>query len=508
MVKAVILGLIAASLSTAWPTDVHAATVTAATCSLTDVAAAVGRASNGDTVQIAAGRCSWTSTLSISKGISLIGAGIDQTIIEDNVPRTSPSFGIVIDVSTARGADWRLSGFTVTYGSVAEIGGQGAIRLGGASHAFRIDHVKLDNTVHYHLISTYGDLWGVIDHCQFNTSRNSVGIHIRHDQWGGVGAYGDNSWATPTNLGSEQFIFVEDNIGTSIGAVQDLIDGTHGSRYVARYNTTVNMPIGGGHGTDSGGRFRGVRAFEIYNNTMSTTSLFGVASYLRSGTGVIYNNKLTNFQYAVTGQNFRDIDAFAPWGAADGSSRFDVNTGVIYASGTHTGANGVALILSDSTKAWSSSQWVGYSVRNITQGWGTAVASNTATSIAAYQSNYGQTRTWNTGDAYQILKSTAALDQVGRGAGNLVSGDAPTPAAWPNQAAEPVYVWNNAGYLLTEASGRWNSVQGGRDIIVAPKDYQSFPYPHPLVSGSAVPVSGSTAPSTAPVPPPSNLTVK
>lgn len=58
-------------------------TIAAASCSRTDVEAAISAASNGDTVTIPAGTCTWTNVLVITKAITLQGAGIGNTIIKD-----------------------------------------------------------------------------------------------------------------------------------------------------------------------------------------------------------------------------------------------------------------------------------------------------------------------------------------------------------------------------------------------------------------------------------------
>jgi hypothetical protein len=291
-------------------------------------------AHDGDTITLPIGTFSWTTTVNITKNITIQGAGVDQTIIQDNVPRTNPTFGIVFDISGS--GTWRLTGLTITFGTVTILGGQGSIVASSSSHAFRIDHMKF-NDLYNTPIWTHGYMWGVIDHCIFITSRAYVGMFLEHNSWQGVGDYGDNSWAQPTNLGSSEFIFVEDNTYTSVNGNQDFIDGLNGARYVARHNTTTNGPIGSGHGTDSGLRRRSVRAFEVYNNTMNSTSVFYTSSTIRGGTGVIWGNTLTNYNYAAQGGNYRDVDSFTPWGACNGISPWDTTDGVLYVSGTHTG---------------------------------------------------------------------------------------------------------------------------------------------------------------------------
>src|SRR5262249_30319157 len=58
---------------------------TAASCSQTDVQAAINLASTGDTVVMPSGTCTWTTRMNINKAITLRGAGTGQTIIEDGV---------------------------------------------------------------------------------------------------------------------------------------------------------------------------------------------------------------------------------------------------------------------------------------------------------------------------------------------------------------------------------------------------------------------------------------
>src|SRR5688572_9051178 len=60
-----LLILVALSLAAVMPTRVDAATISAASCSRTDVASAITKASNGDTVLIPAGACTWTSAITV-----------------------------------------------------------------------------------------------------------------------------------------------------------------------------------------------------------------------------------------------------------------------------------------------------------------------------------------------------------------------------------------------------------------------------------------------------------
>lgn len=62
----------------------YADTHTADSCSLAHINTAITAAARGDTVSVPAGECTWTAPLSITKGITLQGAGSTNTIITLN----------------------------------------------------------------------------------------------------------------------------------------------------------------------------------------------------------------------------------------------------------------------------------------------------------------------------------------------------------------------------------------------------------------------------------------
>src|SRR6266478_2938159 len=138
-------------------------TIRAASVALVDVTTAVASASSGDTVIIPAGTASWTSGLTITKGITLQGSTTvtgdhttfnattpaamtanDLTIIQDNVPRGgfSPVFYFTYTSGTAR-----VTGITVQAGTVSGSGDGGVFLANGSGVAvqttLRIDHCHL-----------------------------------------------------------------------------------------------------------------------------------------------------------------------------------------------------------------------------------------------------------------------------------------------------------------------------------------------------------------------------
>lgn len=77
-----------------------------------------------------------------------------------------------------------------------------------------------------------------------------------------------------------------------------------------------------------------------------------------------------------------------------------INTRVIEGSGTHDGGSGSA-VLTDTTAAWSDGQWVGYTLKNTTDGSETVVTANTATTITGVLSG-GTDNDWDSIDAYTL----------------------------------------------------------------------------------------------------------
>lgn len=443
--------------------EAHAqTTIKAASCNESDVQTAINQATaNGDIVSIPAGTCTWTTQIKISKGITIQGAGEGQTIIIDDTPKgnsTCQGVESAISGGAAAPALLRITNLTMQGGSPPQhICGGGMLNLYGS---FRVDHVAIAN-IQSSGIQADG-VQGLIDHCTFSGNSKQA---IRASAWsynGGDG-YGDGSWAAPTDWGSSKFLFIEDNdfsgLTNEVG-VGD-IDEYNGARVVFRHNTGVDYF--GVHGTETSGRERSARANEIYDNTfVASGSNEPFAIFLRGGTALIWGNSFNSngsyfYKYStalVQLINYRDMDKYAPWGvngavgACDGTSPFDVNDGVTYATGTFNGTSGTANVLTDTTKDWRTNQWVGYSIINLTQGWSSVIVSNTSTTITSEPSTRGRTWSWNSGDKYKILRATQCIDQVGVGQGDLLSGYTPintvtgsqTP---PNEKVDPVYLWDN-----------------------------------------------------------------
>ena len=474
----------------AFNSTVHGATRIAASLSQADVQKAVDAAADGDAVLLPAGTATWTACVVVTgKFITIQGAGSDKTTIVggDYAPNPTRPTHRVFEITAKAGGLTRLTGLTINGGSGAKDDyNKGMIALGGDSTTWRVDHthVRATRTCAMH-VSASG---GVIDHSRFVLVGWIFGIY----GFNGGGPYGDAAWAEPTNLGTgKNAFFVEDNVFVATDR-SFALDGWKGQRIVVRNNTFKNALIGN-HGTESSGRLRGARSFEIYENVIQYTGPnWPDAIGFRSGTGVVFNNRIEgDFKEAMSVDNYRDWRSFSPWGIASGESPFDKNDvdergkPAVYDTGTHTGGQGVP-VLTCTEKKWRTDQWRGHSVFNTATGKSSIITSNTPhTIVTRIDSSYGGANlAWNTGDGFRIERCLVALDQMGRGKGKLISRDVPVPAKWPEEVLDPAYVWNNTlngrlGKLVSSSP----HVRDGVDFFNGtPKPgYRPYTYPHPLV---------------------------
>ena len=120
----------------------------------------------------------------------------------------------------------------------------------------------------------------------------------------------DWDWTTPLELGNADWLFVEDNTFnfTPDGNQYPVNDLQNGGRVVFR-NNTVNNGFFQTHDLMRNGYPSG-HAYEIYNNTFTTTIWLHKAIELNSGTGVIFNNAINGgWNYGI---GLRDYKTAGP----------------------------------------------------------------------------------------------------------------------------------------------------------------------------------------------------
>ena len=388
---------------------------------------------------------------------------------------------------------FRLSGFTFRYGSATNHADNGGVHLTGSCPSARIDHCHFDQLYANPFIMTRGQIYGVVDHCVLDERPRSQAFQVWHDGWGGH-RFGDGSWADVTYFGSEKFLFIEDNtLRNAHGYKSNGVDAYGGGRYVFRHNYLVDTPVGG-HGTETSGRSRGVRAIEAYNNTF-VWNLVDPRGQLRSGTMLQFNNLFTGKVRPDSKSAhltcYRQFRPFPFWGGANGNNRLDLNDAHgLFASGKHTGGNNLSVLVV-ANAGWKVNQWVGYNLTNTSQTSKTRVGAgfhpsscikaNTSDTITFLRSDMGP-MTFNTGDTYEIYKLLVALDQPGRGKGDLLTDQNPVATgSWPHQALEPVYAWGN-----TDSNSRQLDVVSGYPTIRENHEFYNQKTPFDGIAGVGV----------------------
>lgn len=307
-------------------------TIVAATCEAVAVQEAIVLASDGDTVVVPAGTCTWTTyrkgyaAVSIfNKALTLAGSGVDKTIIigQTNGGCTAcVQNEIPLFVDSQLGKAVRITGFTFKSSPVSPTLVTGFVHVKGSSQTVRIDHIKFDH-VRGRAIWVAGHVFGVIDHCQFFYDVSQA-MWIEHPTVDGS-TWGDGSWKAPLTLGSSRALYVENSDFNYTGVSgRAAIDGGAGARYVFRYNTVSNSYVIN-HGTETSGRKRSTFSVEIYKNTFQHDSNWFTAVHLRGGTGVIFDNTASGFNGMIVLDNYRSHKAYAPWGRCDGTNKYDGN---------------------------------------------------------------------------------------------------------------------------------------------------------------------------------------
>lgn len=260
----------------------NAATINAASCSEANVASAISSAAVGDTVQVPAGSCTWSS-LSIAKAVTIKGAGIGVTNITlgtgNSVTKQAAGIIRIRDFSFSKsGGGNESKGF--------EVGGSwlSAQPVVIQNNAFTISGSGLFK------LNVNGGV--IIAGNAFTGDWDDSFIQPKG---------GDpSSWTTADTMGTRDTTgtanhYIENN--TFYGGTNQGIDCDDNSRCVYRYNTLTYSSFNS-HGWDTSPE--GVRHFEVYNNTFihdgGTTAIANQnwVVWIRGGTGVIFNNQIAD----------------------------------------------------------------------------------------------------------------------------------------------------------------------------------------------------------------------
>jgi len=441
-------------ISFLWVSEGNSATINAATCSLTDVKAAITSASTKDTVKVPSGNCTWSSKIDIpaNKDLAIIGAGIGNTNITCS---SSICFSVAQGGSSSAS---RISGFTFNGGIIYCRGIQG-------NKEFRLDHNRfvLSSPVAMDICSYTDSIHptGLVDNNQFE----NVMIHI----FGTCAMWDEGNYqhvirAQTTTLGDyDDVVYIENNSFSGTGH-QNAIDANCSGRYVFRYNTISAPPYVEAHSMQ--GANRATQRWEIYNNNFSKlqTDWYPLA-FIRGGSGVMFGNRATsNYTSDILLDNVRSSrDPGDGVGMCNGTSNLDQNT---------TGQNGWACRdqigrMKDETQ-WSLGSAYAQPL-NPAYFWDNIKGSSTQVSVDVNTGDYNAVHIQSNRDYYTYTASFNGTSGVGIG----------TLANRPGTCTPGVAYW-------ATDQGNWNT-KGDDGVLykcTSPntwvKYYTPYTYPHPL----------------------------
>jgi hypothetical protein len=279
--------------------------IRAASPSYADVSAAVSAAVPGDTIIVPAGTATWSSQLVITKSVSLIGAGIGQTIITSGFLGTefnSNNFIIYYNVENDPIKTFRVSGFTFDGGGLCE-----PLRIDnqsddGSEARIRIDHCTFQNIgSNKAMYWQWGTVYGVVDNCIFNPNDTAT-IPPRARCIFVLGNNGVSWTHTAYDFGDANNLYFED----CIFYWQSMpFQGGGGGRYAIRHCIFNYIGIQSGtawgldnHGNYLGGNYSGF-GVEVYDNTWNMNGYSINLIDMRGGKGLIYNNYFQNASLIV-----------------------------------------------------------------------------------------------------------------------------------------------------------------------------------------------------------------
>ena len=429
---------------------------TAKSCSYADVHAVINgpthTAVNGDTINIPAGSCTWTTGITAPSGvgIAILGNGTPNSTPGTQTPSSSCASNTVITWAISPLAMLRISPSATsptTRISCIKFPTSGTnnpsaypIQVMGTCNSSGCPNLRVDNlTIPTGAMCDVADssfvgvagVFGVADH-------NNVGdtfpdcngvdlINIAYPSWQGVGSYGDQSWSAADSFGRAQQFYLENNtFNYAFGTDTDTSLGTGGGgRFTCRFNTFNGVSTASActnHGSETTGRPRGGRQMEAYQNTLNcTNSSQGCNGFgMRSGVGIIWGNTFTGrgggwFSYyaaVATQRRYRPTS----WGLCDGTNPYDVNDGGTIV-GTYKiaslGSGLIALIgtpltagvFNHSSSSPGSRYYVAF---DQTTGALAGIGSNTSSTLAlTWQlSKIASAGTFKAGDTIAILGST------------------------------------------------------------------------------------------------------
>jgi len=505
----------------------------AADCNESTISAALSSIdTDGTTLTVPSGNCTWTTSLSYTQTKSFVlqgagaisgtglqasinGIGSDSTTITDNINRYSSDLP-TLAISTAAGKTFRMTGIAFYGPTVLSVASQiscngtppnpcnetylGYIRIQGSSTSVRVDHCHFKATFAKGLMAG-GSIEGVFDHNQHDGDSTNVD-EFQMNLENGPGPYGNTAWSTADNFGTSHFIYIENsNFQMVTGSAHIFaFDCDFGGRFAFRYNAVGTRTALQTHGTGSGGDFRGCRAFEQYHNTYvysatPSTDHFPFLNDYESGPSMIWDENVTGFSNFIQGDvprtNTATYTQHAPpagWGYCGttyGPSNWDGNND----STGNPCIDSIGRGQSDSISGTFPTKQVDTNPGVYTGTWPNQALSptymfmNTYTPATGtgYWSNYAPVAIQENRDYYLDCPNSSESSCTFDGS---INGSTHGGTGYGLTAARPATCTPRVGYWATDYG-----TQGGLYVCTATNTwtlyYAPYTYPHPLVGGQA-----------------------
>ena len=423
------------------------AVTTACNGSQSDCQSKVTAATAGDIITIPSGTFTWSSPVSITKGVTIQGGGSSSVI------NITGAGAFTIPIGTSWG-DIRICYLRLTGASTS---GQD-MNFERGWNSLRVDHITWNTTSSRGIHVGYSTGWDDVYNGSYVSHQKMLVDHVTYNVTSGGSPFilvygrGSRAWREDDGFGTDNFIFIEDSSFTwpSYSLGHYVTDTEYAARIVFRYNTVTNGWVGT-HDFGSTPNSRGNRLVEMYNNTFTSDTYTGAyaLNFVRGGTGIAFNNTITNYE--------------------------SINNPMIYRVGSGAGYIGVMCQDSAGIKMCQDG-----AKHNASTGMPDSSGSAQCTSDSGCKDATGAT-----GKCVYIDNPSGAggypcRDQLGRGIDNAAGENTSSPLYWYNNTVNGV---SNAAFDVG-GYGAW--IVSGRDYYNTPKTgYTPYTYPHPLQSGDS-----------------------
>jgi len=285
----------------------RSATITAASTARADVSAAISASSQGDTVIIPAGTSTWSSSLSVTKGITITGAGTNNTRL---INGTSAGQGLespIFDINLSVDSPIRINGIYFQDSGLNDDSDGIRVERGSVHETkVRIDHCTFEG---FSFAVKISGGFGVCHECYF----------LNNDVAARISGYTTSSQLTGFSLpfawNSQNYFVFEDCTFALTGWTRDtyMMDTEFPANYMVRHcNFQINrasaVVVDGFDMHGNGGSSVDTLGIVIYKNTFNYTGNNTVNPCrlvdIRGGVGsLVYSNTATGVNIEST---FRD----------------------------------------------------------------------------------------------------------------------------------------------------------------------------------------------------------